>query len=144
MWDSSIKQHGVVFGKRRSFGYAVSAFDLLSTMPVWLIRRMNYTAFNVSVNNGFVSVLKHKLFFFVIVALLFGLAGLLVGLEVYRMPQVFLFLQNVRYCCVHQWIGIFQHRRIGAEVFTCFAFRLHQAPAFSINIFLGFFMLHKP
>lgn len=63
---------------------------------------MNYTAFNVSVNNGFVSVLKHKLFFFGIVALLFGLAGLLVGLEVYRMPQVFLFLQNVRYCCVHQ------------------------------------------
>ena len=42
----------------------------------------------VSVNDCFVGILEHKPFFLWIVASLFALVGLLVGLEVYRMPLI--------------------------------------------------------
>ena len=40
-------------------------------------------------------ILEHKPFFLWIVASLFALVGLFVGLEVYRMPLIFWTLQNV-------------------------------------------------
>lgn len=51
----------------------------------------------ISVNYRFVGVLKHKPFFLWIIAGLFALVRLLVGLEVYRMPLIFWTLQNVGY-----------------------------------------------
>src|SRR5699024_4212919 len=45
----------------------------------------------------FVGVLKHNRFFLWIIAGLFALVRLLVGLEVYRMPLIFWTLQNVGY-----------------------------------------------
>ena len=67
----------------------------------------------VIVNNGFVSVLKHKLFFFGIVELLFGFVGLLVGLKIYRMPQVIFLLQNRRHGIGYPTIRIIRYGLIG-------------------------------
>ena len=64
----------------------------------------------VSVNDCFVSILKHKLLFFGIVTGLFALVRLLVGLEVYRMPLIFWTLQNVGCGISRPVIGIIQRR----------------------------------
>ena len=55
-------------------------------------------------------ILKHKPFFFGIVASLFALVGLFVGFEVYRMPLIFWTLQNTCYCFVIPIIKIVRRR----------------------------------